>query len=52
LQRAAATTKKWNVLVSNVVKVADANGRIADMSDAELEYSQNKVDPELMRLFQ
>jgi hypothetical protein len=41
-----------NGLLSNIVKLADANRRIADLSDLELEYSQSKLDPELMKLFQ
>jgi hypothetical protein len=44
--------EKYDGLLSNIVKLADANRRIADMSDLELEYSQSKLDPELMKLLQ
>jgi hypothetical protein len=44
--------QKDNGLLSNLIKLADANLRIADMSDLELEYSQSKLDPELMKILQ
>jgi hypothetical protein len=44
--------QKDNGLLSNLIKLADVNLRIADMSDLELEYSQSKLDPELMKILQ